>query len=189
MPDLIIRPESAGDHPAIRALTIEVFTEAFGSGEAEATLVEKLRGQEDFDPNLSLVATIEERVVGHIFFCTVRFQHHPEVRAAALAPMSVHRNFQKRGVSSKLARQGLSNCTRRGYVAMFTQGDPGYYSRFGFELLGPKGITTPFRSKYDLALELVPGALGGVRGPLLYPDAYDPFLEKANSHQNTKKSL
>ncbi len=103
--------------------------------------------------------------------------------------MSVHRNFQKRGIGSKLARQGLSHCTRKGYAAVFTQGDPGYYSRLGFELLGPKGVTTPFRSQYDMVLELVPGALDGVRGPLQYPDAYDPFIEQATPHQNTKKSL
>ena len=59
--DVTIRAERPGDREAIA----EVVSAAFGSP-AEARLVEALRASSSFVPDLSLVAEVRGRVVGHV---------------------------------------------------------------------------------------------------------------------------
>ncbi len=61
---LVIRPETKADQAAVR----QVNERAFGRA-GEADLVDALR--ENAEPQISLVAELEVRVVGHIFFSPV----------------------------------------------------------------------------------------------------------------------
>ncbi|WP_420804791.1 GNAT family N-acetyltransferase [Nitrosococcus halophilus] len=50
-------------------------------------------------PLLSLVATVNDHVVGHILFTNVRIKHSQRlVSSAILAPLSVHPEYQNQGI-------------------------------------------------------------------------------------------
>ena len=100
------------------------------------------------------------------------------VAAAGLAPLAVHPWYQRQGHGRALVEKGLAGCRESGYEIVIVEGDPAYYSRFGFEPAGAKGLTEPFGCPPEafMILELRPGALQGVSGPVLYPAAFDPFL-------------
>lgn len=66
---LVIRPETESDYQAIG----EVNELAFGHP-AEGKLVKNLRKTPGFITRLSLVAEIEEKVVGHILFFPVKIE-------------------------------------------------------------------------------------------------------------------
>jgi putative acetyltransferase len=53
-------------------------------------------------------------------------------------------------------------------------GDPAYYSRFGFTPVEPLGLTLSLDIPLEVvgALELVPGALAGVKGTVVYPEVF-----------------
>ena len=47
-----------------------------------------------------------------------------------------------------------------------------HYPRFGFSSARARLLATPFPAEAFMALELVPGALDGIRGPVSYPAAF-----------------
>lgn len=149
----------------------EVHRLAFGRPD-EARLVEALRRSAAFISELSLVAIVGERVVGHVLFsrivvgCAAASQP-----ALALAPMAVLPPHQRAGVGSALVRHGLAEARRLGHRVVVVVGHPEYYPRFGFVPAEPLGIRPPFAVAPGacMALELEPDALQGVRGELTYP--------------------
>ena len=167
----VIRPEEPNDCAAIG----EVNRLAFGQ-DNEARLVEALRRSADYIPQLSLVAQIDGRIVGHVLFSPAVIET-PEraVPTLALAPMAVHPDYQRRGVGSALAREGLKACQELGHGSVVVLGHPGYYPRFGFVPAPPRGIRPPFEVPAEafMVCELLPGALAGIHGTVRYPPAFE----------------
>ncbi len=174
-----IRPERRDDSPFIHDLIVQVFSETFGSGLAEAKLVEDIRSTNAYVPTLSLVAVHENEIVGHVMFSEVRIISRDERTAAlALAPLGVLRRFRRRGIGTALVRQGLGAAQQNGYGAVFVQGSPTHYSRFGFVPASSHGLTTPFPGIPDpdsMVLELGDGGLSQISGHVEYPEAWDAF--------------
>jgi putative acetyltransferase len=157
-----IRLEQPDDVAAVR----ETNEQAFGAP-AEARLVARLRDSSDC---ISLVATIDDRVVGHILFTPVSLEPATTVRIAGLAPMAVRPEHQRAGIGSELARAGLDECRRRGYAAVVVVGHPEFYPRFGFVPGHTRGLECefPVRPEVFMTLELIDGALAGVAGLVRY---------------------
>jgi predicted N-acetyltransferase YhbS len=113
---------------------------------------------------LSFVAVERGRLVG-----TVRLWHVSLGRnrpALLLGPLAVHPDCRKRGIGSALMQRAIRDAARLGHRAVLLVGDASYHGRFGFSAektgaLRLPGFCDPRRV---LALELVPGALGGARG-------------------------
>jgi len=159
-----VRAESTDDYAAVR----QVNEQAFGRVE-EAALVDALRGRAG--PNISLVAEMHGRIVGHIFFSSVRVESEAgEFAALGLAPMAVLPEFQNRGIGSELVRRGLEESRRLGHEIVVVLGHPEYYPRFGFVPARGKGLSCeyPVPDEVFMALELSEGALAGRRGLVKY---------------------
>jgi putative acetyltransferase len=128
-----IRSEGPLDAAAVR----EVNEQAFGSP-LEARIVECLRAEPGC---LSLVATRNEQVIGHILFTPVSLEPSVGFRVAGLGPMAVRPEDQRAGVGGQLIRAGLDACRQHGYSAVVVVGHPAYYPRFGFEPAHTRGLT------------------------------------------------
>ena len=172
---ITIRPERSEDRNAVD----EVHALAFGRPD-EARLVQELRQSEAFVPKLSLVAVADGRVVGHILFSRIIIESRrgaaPALALAlALAPVSVRPELQNQGIGMRLVREGLKRCRDLGHTIVVVVGHPSYYPRFGFSPAGARGLEAPFavRDEAFLVLELVPGALDGIRGTVKYPPPFD----------------
>ncbi len=177
MSNITIRRESTEDYAAIRALIVETFSAAYGSGNLEADLVERLRAQTAFGANISLVALQDDQPVGHIFFSGVRIVDYPHIPACALAPLCVAHSLQRQGIGSRLVQQGLLACHGAGYRAAFVQGSLAYYARFGFAPIDQYQLHTVFLSDHDMALALEEGALDSVSGQVDYPPPWDQLRD------------
>ncbi|MBD2040953.1 GNAT family N-acetyltransferase [Microcoleus sp. FACHB-672] len=168
---IIIRPETSDDFAGI----YEVNKLAFGQ-EGEAQLVDAIRRSDNFNPELSLVAIQDEKIVGHLLFSDIIIQtENKDVPALALAPLAVHPEFQNQGIGSQLIQQGLKDCQRLGHKIVVVVGHPNYYTRFGFSPARAKGLEAPFPVPDEafMVLELAPAALEGITGMVKYPPAFD----------------
>src|SRR6516162_424656 len=91
-----IREERPTDAAAIR----EVNTRAFGQ-QQEADIVDALRA--NGAASLSLVAAVDERIVGHIMYSPVQIGR---LEGRGLGPMGVLPEYQRRGIGSRLVEIG-----------------------------------------------------------------------------------
>lgn len=165
-----IRPEISDDYNKI----YEINKQAFG-GEVEARLVNNLRRTEGFIPQLSLIAIKDSKIVGHILFSIIHIQTgDKKVPILALAPMAVLPKYQNQGIGSSLVKEGLRKCKEMKFQAVVLVGHPEYYPRFGFTPANEKGLKLPFEAPSEafMVYELVPGALKGVDGTIIYPTEF-----------------
>lgn len=167
----MIRPETTADYAAIYAVN----QKAFGGRAAEPELVAALRKLPTFDPALSLVYEEDGQIVGHILFTPVSIETDPgRVPAIALAPVAVLPSHQNRGIGAALVRHGLAACRQQGHAIVIVLGHPNYYPRFGFSAALAQPLACPFGDcgAAWMALALVPGALQGVQGRVVYPPPF-----------------
>jgi putative acetyltransferase len=163
-----IRREASEDAAAIRHLLEQAFPEP-----DEANLVELLR-EADKAP-VSLVATYEGQVVGHIMFSPVRIDPaQPGSSSIGLAPVAVLPEFQNRGIGSNLIREGLEECRKAGYDIVVVLGEPRFYARFGFSRASDHGLGNEYGAdEHFMALELRDGALAKVSGTVRYQPEFN----------------
>lgn len=158
------------NHPADLVAVRSINEAGFGRSD-EAVLVDNLRAEGVV--LLSLLAIAGDRPVGHILFSrmTIETTSGP-IPAAALAPMSVLPDFQRRGIGGQLIRRGLQILRSLGEEIVIVLGHPGYYRRFAFSSEKARALESPFPPEAYMALELRTGALDGVRGQVKYPAAF-----------------
>ena len=135
--DIMIRKEENTDHQWVR----EVVRAAFPT-EEESKLVDVLR--ENNKAIISLVAVINDKVLGHILFSPVSTTPPSEAKGIGLAPVSVKPKFQGQGIGSQLIREGLRLCKELQYDYVVVLGDPNYYQRFGFQKASDFGIQNEY---------------------------------------------
>jgi putative acetyltransferase len=162
-----IRSEVDADRAAIHAVNEAAFETS-----AEANLVDALR--EKTGQIVSLVAGIDEKIVGHILFSAVSLAEHPALNLMGLGPMAVLPEYQRQGVGSALVREGLQRCKQLGCQAVVVVGHPEYYPRFGFVPASRYGIHSEYDVPNDvfMIVELVAGTLQRASGLIRYDEAF-----------------
>ena len=168
---LTIRQEQPQDFQAV----YQINKQAFGQ-EAEAKLVDALRQSKVFVPELSLVAELDQHIIGHILFTKIKIVNgDKETESLALAPMAVSEVYQKQGVGGQLIQEGLKRATELGFASVIVLGHEHYYPKFGFEPASKWGIKAPWDvpDEVFMVIELIPNALVHVRGTVQYPKEFD----------------
>jgi putative acetyltransferase len=168
---LILRDELEADHAAIAAVNRAAF-----EGPAEAELVDALRAAGAL--TLSLVATADGELVGHVAFSPVTITAAAGTAfAIGLAPMAVLPAWQRRGVGTRLVAEGLDRLRAAGHRAVVVLGHPAYYPRHGFSPASRFGLRWEHRAPDEafMALELVPDGLAGTAGVVRYHPEFDRF--------------
>src|SRR5580700_6464579 len=94
------------------------------------------------------------------------------IAAVALAPMAVLPAHQRKGIGQTLIRSGLDSLRDRDERIVIVLGHPDYYPRFGFSAEKARSLESPFPPEAFMAMELISGALDGIRGKVRYPAAF-----------------
>ncbi|MDA0567100.1 N-acetyltransferase [Streptomonospora sp. S1-112] len=153
---MIIRRETPGDASAVRAVTAAAFAaQAAASGmpegrePIEVTLIDRLRADPGWVPELSLVAVSDDDadaargqgpVIGHVVCSRGRVG---ATEALGLGPVSVAPEHQGRGVGSALMHAVLGAADALGAPFVALLGEPAFYRRFGFRPASHRGIAAP----------------------------------------------
>jgi len=126
---VIIRKETVADIEAITEVTIAAFKTLPISNQTEHFIIKALRSADVL--TISLVAEIDEGVVGHIAFSPVTISDGTK-DWYGLGPISVLPEYQKQGIGKSLVNEGLSLLKELGGQGCALVGDPNYYKQFGF---------------------------------------------------------
>ncbi len=168
-----VRPEKLNDRAAIRSIN----ERAFGQP-TEADIVDTLRAR--CADHVSLVAEVDEQIVGHIFFTLVTIQPGAEELAGmGLAPMAVLPEFQRQGVGSALVRAGIATLRKACCPFIVVLGHPKYYTRFGFVPASRHALACQWEGVPDdafMVLILDEASMTGVSGVARYRDEFDQAM-------------
>lgn len=145
--------------------------------ENEAKLVDLLRKSNAFIPELSLVAVIDNIVIGHILFTKIKIvaTDKTETESLALAPMAIIPAFQQKGIGGQLIKSGLTMARELQYQSVIVLGHEHYYPKFGFKPAAKWNIQSPYAvpASFFMALELLPDGLKNVSGLVQYPKEFE----------------
>jgi len=167
--DVKIRKEEEKDNKRVYEVNRLAFQQ-----ENESKLIEKIRKGENFVPELSLVAEIDDEIVGHILFSKINIIGDAIFESLALAPMAVIPEFQKQGIGGKLIKKGIEKAKELGFDSIIVLGHKEYYPKFGFQKASKWGIKCPFDvpDEVFMAIELANKALENKAGTVKYPKEF-----------------
>ncbi|GAB6615521.1 MULTISPECIES: GNAT family N-acetyltransferase [Bacillus] len=169
-----IRQEQQNDYRKTEEVVQQAFLHEEFSDKTEHKLVKRIRECEAFVPELSIVA-VEEEIVGHILLSKITIEQDGiSVESLALAPVSVARGHQKKGIGGKLIGAALEKAKELGYGSVVVLGHPEYYPKFGFKKASEWNIKAPFEVPEEvfMVVELRENALEGVEGIVQYSSAF-----------------
>ena len=138
---MIIRQEHNKEFHSIYALVKAAFESAEHADGNEPDLVNALRKSDSYIPELSLVAEIDAKIVGHIMFTKLKIGNQVQL---ALAPLSVLPDYQKQGIGTALIQEGHTRARALGYEYSVVLGSEKYYPRTGYLPAKDYGIFAPF---------------------------------------------
>lgn len=145
--DIKIRDSLLGDVPSLESLYPTVFPD-----EDLLPVVRNLLREGDIV--LSLVATGNGELVGHVMFSICRVAGFPD-KVALLGPLAVAPASQRRGIGSALIQDGFQRLRIDGVTQVYVLGDPGYYRRHGFVSEDAVAPPYPLAEEWDGAWQSV----------------------------------
>lgn len=159
------------EYETIRALQ----EAAFGGDESIGTLIDLLLASWAWEDELSWVAEVAGELIGHALF-THAIVDAPAriVDVLVLGPVGVEPEWHGRGVGTVLISEAIRAVGDRPEPAIFIEGDPAFYSRFGFRPGASLGFAKPSERIPDAAFMamLLTNHEPWITGRLVYPDAF-----------------
>lgn len=145
--------------------------------DVEAKLVDDIRADSCYRPELALVAEADDgAVVGHVMINHTKLHDGTSMRTIAmLSPLAVAPEVHKQGIGSALVREVTARADALGDAVVVLEGSPLYYPRFGFVDARTLGITihlpdwAPPEAGQALPLTAYDPS---VRGTVVYPPPF-----------------
>ena len=163
-----IRNEIESDFREVEILTRKAFWNVNVPGCDEHYLAHVLRDHEDFIPELDLVAeTADGKIVGNVMYTKAKLveESGTELSILTFGPISVHPDYQRRGISRRLLEFSFDRAIELGYKVIVIFGNPDNYVSRGFKSCKKYNICTA-DGNFPAAMlvkELVPETLNGAK--------------------------
>ncbi len=176
--DVTIRTERENDFSAVFEVIKNAFENQEYSDHREHYLVERLRKSDAFVPELSLVAEIDDKIIGYILLTKINILSHDgnSYPSLALAPVAVINEFQGKGVGSILIETAHKKAIALGFGSIILLGHESYYPRFGYRPAKEFGIKLPFDAPEAncMAIKLTENGLHkNMSGIVCYPKEFE----------------
>lgn len=140
---ITIRPEEHKDYKSIISQILRSFQEGtdYSDGTDIIALVEEIRDSKYYIPELSFVAELDEKIVGHFLFShfplspTNQGGHSEDAKSdiVMLAPVSVHADYFHQGIGSSMLKMGIEKVKEMGYKGITVEGNFNFYNKVGFK--------------------------------------------------------
>ena len=141
--DIIIRQESHKDYKEIISLVLRSFREGtnYSDGTDIIALIEEIRDSKYYIPELSFVAELEGKIVGHFLFSKFplsstkngNYIDEGKNNLVMLAPVAVHADYFHQGIGSTMITKSIQKVKELGFKGITVEGDYHFYNRIGFK--------------------------------------------------------
>lgn len=177
--DYIIRLERKEEYREVENLVRESFWNVYRPGCLEHYVLNQLRNDSAFIPQLDFVMEKDGRIIGQNMFmhAVIKADDGRDIPVITMGPICIANEFKRQGYGKILLDYSLEKATEMGFGAICFEGNINFYGKSGFTYAGEFGIRyhdlpEDADASFFLCKELKKGYLNGVTGEYAPPDGY-----------------
>lgn len=190
--DYIIRLERKEEYRDVETLVREAFWNVYRPGCSEHYVLNQLRNDKAFVPELDFVMEKDGRLIGQNMFmqAIIKADDGRDIPVMAMGPICITPEFQKQGYGKKLLDYSLKKAAELGCGALCIEGNINFYGKSGFSFakefgIRHHGLPEDADLSFFLCKELIPGYLNGITGEYVTPQGYFVNEEEAEEFDKT----
>lgn len=184
--DIIIRLEKKEEQRVTENLVRESFWNVYRPGCLEHYVLNRLRDDKSFVPQLNFVMEKDGELIGQNVFvkAVIKADDGRDIPITAMGPICIAPKYKRQGYGKILLDYSLEKAAEMGFGAVCFEGNIDFYGKSGFTYASEFGIRygglpEGEDASFFLCKELIPDYLKGVTGEYFTPDGYFVSEEEA----------
>ena len=190
--DYIIRLERKEEYREVENLVREAFWNVYRPGCLEHYVLNQLRDDDAFVPELDFVMEKDRQLIGQNMFmlATIKADDGRNIPIMTMGPICITPELKRQGYGKALLDYSLEKAAEYGCGALCFEGNINFYGKSGFTFardfgIRYHGLPEGADSSFFLCKELIPGYLSGVTGEYAPPQGY--FVDEAKAEEFDKQ--
>lgn len=194
-----IRLEKKEEYRVVENLVRESFWNVYRPGCLEHYVLNQLREDPAFIPELDFVMELDGKMIGQNMFmkAVIKSDDGRDVSIITMGPICITPELKRRGYGKILLDYSLEKAAAMGFGVVCFEGNIDFYGKSGFTYASEYGIRyhglpEGEDASFFLCKELIPGYLDGITGEYATPEGYmvdENEAEKYDATFPTKKKL
>ena len=179
------------DHSYVEKLVREAFWNVYRPGCLEHYVLNQLRNDEAFVPELDFVMERDRQLIGQNMFmrANIKADDGRDIPIMTMVPICITPELKRQGFGKKLLDYSLNKAAELGCGALCFEGNINFYGKSGFTFASEFGIRyhdlpEDADASFFLCKELIPGYLSGVTGEYTPPQGY--FVDEDEAEEFDK---
>ena len=177
--DYIIRSERKEEHREVENLVRESFWNVYRPGCLEHYVLNQLRNDDAFIPELDFVMEKDGKIIGQNMFmnAVIKVDDGRDIPIITMGPICIANELKRQGYGKILLDYSLEKATEMGFGAICFEGNIDFYGKSGFTYASEFGIRyhdlpDDADASFFLCKELKKGYLDGITGEYAPPQGY-----------------
>ena len=186
--DYLIRLERKEDYQVVENLIRESFWNVYRPGALEHYVLNQLRNDNAFVPELDFVLEKDGKIIGQNVFmrAVIKADDGRDISIMTMGPICIAPQYQKQGYGKILLDYSLEQAKQLGCGAVCFEGNINFYGKSGFTFarefgIRYHGLPEGADDSFFLCKELIPGYLDGITGEYAPPQGY--FVDETEAEQ------
>ncbi len=184
--DYIIRLERKEEYREVENLVRESFWNVYRPGCLEHYVLNQLRDDKAFVPELDFVMEKDGKIIGQNMFmkAVIKADDGRDIPIVTMGPICIANELKRQGYGKILLDYSLEKATEMGFGAICFEGNINFYGKSGFTFarnfgIRYHGLSEGADDSFFLCKELKKGYLQGVTGEYATPQGYFVNEEEA----------
>lgn len=190
--DVIIRLERKEEEREVETLVREAFWNVYRPGCLEHYVLNQMRNNPDFIPELNFVLEKDGKIIGQNVFvrAVIKADDGREIPISAMGPICIAPELKRQGYGKFLLDYTLERAKEFGVKALCFEGNIDFYGKSGFDYASQfgvryHGLPEGADASFFLCKELEKGYLDGVTGEYAPPQCY--FVDEKEAEEFDKE--
>lgn len=190
--DVIIRLERKEEEREVETLVREAFWNVYRPGCLEHYVLNQMRNNPDFIPELNFVLEKDGKIIGQNVFvrAVIKADDGREIPISAMGPICIAPELKRQGYGKFLLDYTLERAKEIGVKALCFEGNIDFYGKSGFDYASQfgvryHGLPEGADASFFLCKELEKGYLDGVTGEYAPPQCY--FVDEKEAQEFDKE--
>ena len=190
--NIIIRLEKKEEYREVENMVRESFWNVYRPGCLEHYVLNQLRDDSAFVPELDFVMELDGELIGQNIFmrAEIKADDGRDIPIMAMGPICITPEMKRKGYGKALLDFSLKKAQELGCGAVCFEGNIDFYGKSGFVQASEFGIRyhglpEGEDASFFLCKELIPGYLDGISGEYAPPQGY--FVDEAEAEEFDKE--